>query len=97
MSSDYTDDITLLANTPTQAESLMPSLEQADGGIGFFMNANKMEYMHFNQEGALSTRNGPLKLINKFTCFGSSISSTESDVNICLAKVWTAIDRLLIM
>ena len=27
------------------------------------------------------------------THIGSNISSTECDVNICLAKVWNAIDR----
>ena len=31
MGPDYTDDITLLANTPTQPESLLHSLEQAEG------------------------------------------------------------------
>ena len=34
---------------------------------------------------------------NKFTYLGSNISSTESDVNICLAKEWPAINRLLII
>ena len=29
MDADYADDIALLANTPTQAESLLRSLEQA--------------------------------------------------------------------
>ena len=49
-------------------------------------------------ERAISTLNGGLlKLIDKFIYLGSSISSTESDVNIRLAKTWTAIDRLLII
>ena len=32
-----------------------------------------------------------------FTYLSSSISSTESDDNVCLAKAWTASDRLLII
>ena len=41
MDADYTDDIALLANTPTQAKSLLHSLEQAAGGIGLYVNAAK--------------------------------------------------------
>ena len=32
----------------------------------------------------------------EFTYFGSNISSTESDVNLCIKKAWAAIDRLSI-
>ena len=45
---DYADDIALLANTPTQAEFLLHSLERAAGGIGLHVNADKTEYMCFN-------------------------------------------------
>ena len=38
-----------------------------------------------------------LKLEDKFTYLGSSVSSTECDVNIHQAKVWTAIDWLSII
>ena len=46
---DYADDIALLANTPTQAASLLHSLEKAAGGIGYHMNAVKTKYVYFNQ------------------------------------------------
>ena len=98
MDADYTDDIALLANTPTQAESLLHSLEQAEGGIDLYVNADKTEYMCFNQKGDISTVNdGSLKLVNKFTYLGSSISSNENDINMCLVKAYTAIDRLSII
>ena len=94
---DYKDDITLLANKPTQVEFLLHSLEYTAGGIGLHVNADKRRYMCFNQ-GDISTLNGcSLKLVGKFTYLGSSISSTESDINMCLAKAWTAINRLLII
>ena len=51
MDADYADDIVFFANTPTQAESLLHSLEQAAGGNGLHMNADKMECMFLNQKG----------------------------------------------
>ena len=50
--------------------------------------------MRLKQERALSTLIGkPLKLVNQCTYLDSNISSTESNVNIHLLKVWTAIDK----
>ena len=48
---DYTDDLVLFTNTPTQVEYQL----QAAGGIGFYVNANKTEYICFKQKGAIST------------------------------------------
>ena len=42
---DYADDLSLLANTPNQAETLLHSLERAAAGIGLHVNAHKTEYM----------------------------------------------------
>ena len=39
----------------------------------------------------------PLKLVDKFTYLGSSVSSTEKDIDARLTKAWTAIDRLSII
>ena len=89
---DSADDIALLANTPAQAESL---LERAAAGIGLDVNADKTEYMCFNQRGDISTQIGSsLKRVDRFTHLGSSVSSTTIDINTRLAKAWTAIDRL---
>ena len=35
--------------------------------------------------------------LDKFTYLGSSVSSTETDINLWLAKAWTAIDRLSVI
>ena len=48
MDTDYADDIVLLANTPTQAKTLLHSLEWAAASIGLHVKADKMEYMCFN-------------------------------------------------
>ena len=82
MDADYIDDIAFLANTPTQAKFLLHSLEQAAGGIGLHLNADKMEYICYNQKGDIATlKCGSLKLVDKFTYLESSISSTENDIN----------------
>ena len=91
---DYADDIVILANTPNQAETLMHSLEQAAAGIGLNVNAHKTEYMCYNQTGDISTLDRtPLKLVDKFTYLGSSVSSTEKGIDTRLTKAWTAINR----
>ena len=78
---NYADDIVLVANTPTQAETLLHSLERASADIGLHINAHK-EHMCFNQRGDISTLNGSsLELVDKFTYQGSSVSSTETDIN----------------
>ena len=88
----------LLANTSAQAKALLHSLERAAAVIGFQVNADKTEYMCFNQRGDISTQNGSsLKLIDKFTFLGSSVSSTETEINTRLANAWTAIDRLSVI
>ena len=95
---DYANDIALLTNAPAQAETLLHSLERATAGIGLHVNTHKMKYMCLNQTGDISTLNGSsLKLVDKFTYLGSSVSSTETDIDTQLAKAWTAIDRLLVV
>ena len=95
---DYADDIALLANTPPQAETLLHSLERAAAGIGLHVNAHKTEYMCLNHTGDISTLNGSaLKLVDKFTYVGCSVSSTKTDIDTRLAKAWTTIDRLSVV
>ena len=75
---NYANDIAILANMPNQAETLLHSLEWAGACIGLHVNAHKTEYMCFNQGGDISTLGGTsLKLGDKFTYLGSSVSSTE--------------------
>ena len=88
----YEHDIVHLSNTFTLAESLLHSLQLAER---YHVNTNKTKCMCFNQEGNISTLNGgSLKLVDKFTYLGSSVTSTESDINICQTKAWIVIDRL---
>ena len=51
-----------------------------------------------NKKGDMSTLNcGSLKLVDNFAYLESSISSTENDINMRLARAWTVIDRLAII
>ena len=57
-----------------------------------------MEYMCFNQTGDISTLGGSsLKLVDKFTYLGSSVSSTKADIDMRLTKAWTPIDKLSVI
>ena len=54
--------------------------------------------MCYNQTGDISTLDWtPLKLVDKFTYLGSSVASTEKDIDTRLTKAWTATNRLSII
>ena len=54
--------------------------------------------MSYNKTGDITTLDGAsLKLVHKFTYLGSSVSSTEKDIDTRLTKAWTAIGRLSII
>ena len=89
---DYANDIALQANTPAQVETLPHRLERAAAGIGLHINADKTEYMYFNQRDISILNCSSLKLVDKFTYLGSSVSSTDKNINMRLAKVWRAVD-----
>ena len=64
-------------------------LDRAAAGIGLHVNAHKTEYMCYNQTSDISTLDGtPLKLVDKFTYLGSSVSSTEKDIDMRLTIIW---------
>ena len=74
---DYADEIVILAKTPGEAETLLHSLERAAAGVGLYVNAHRTEYMSFNETGDIFTLGGSfLKLVDKFTYLGRSVSST---------------------
>ena len=95
---DNADDIAILSNTPNQAETLLYSLKQAAAGIGLHVNAHKTEHMCLNQTGDISTLDrSSLKLVDKLTYPGSSVSSNKKDIDTRLTKAWTTIDKLSII
>ena len=92
------DYIALLANATAQADTLLHSVERAAAGNGLHVNAYEPEYICFNQTDDISILNGSrLKLVDKFTYLGNSVSSAEIDIDTRLAKAWTATDRLSVI
>ena len=61
---DYAEDLTLLSNTPDQAEYLMLSLKQSAIGVGFCMNSEQTEVIWFNQDDQSSLNSKPLKTLD---------------------------------
>ena len=58
----------------------------------------KLNICALNKAGDISTLEGTsLKLVDKFTFLGSSVSSTEKDIDTRLTKAWTAIDKLSVI
>ena len=92
------DYIAILANTLVQAKTLLRILEWAAAGIDLHVNAHETEYMCFDQTGDIYILDGSsLKLVDKYTYLGSSVSSTEKDIDTCLTKAWTAINKLSVI
>ena len=92
------DHIALLSNTSVQPETLLHSLERAATGISLHVYAHKTGFMCCNQTVDISTLNGStLKLVDKISFQGSSVSSTKTGINTRIANTWTAIDRLSVI
>ena len=54
--------------------------------------------MCFNQTGVISTLGGSsLEFVDRFTYLGSSVSSTEADIDTQLTQAWKAIDKLTVI
>ena len=62
MDVDYADDLELITNILAQAKSLQHRLEQAARGIGLYVNSDKMEFICFKQDGAISILTGKLHI-----------------------------------
>ena len=57
-------------------------LEWAARSIGLQMKTHKIVYMCFNERADISALNGGFLKLKKSNYIGSSVSSTENDVNI---------------
>ena len=65
MDAEYADNIALPVNTLAQAETQLHSLVRVAASIGLHVNAQKTDYMYFNQRGNISTLYGSsLKLMD---------------------------------
>ena len=67
----------------------------SEASITFANNKNRS--INISQLLMQIIMNVSLKLVDKFTYLGSSVSSTENDIDTRLTKTWSAIDRLPII
>ena len=92
---DYADDLALLADSIQGATEFLHSLEKVASEIGLYVNASKTEFMTFNQDGTINSLNGePIKSTELFIYLGSQIANTLKDVELRIAKSWSALDSL---
>ena len=93
---DFADDLALTSNTLEQSQLFLLRLEVAAEQIGLHTNETKTEFMSYNQpEGDLITFNGTkLKQVDDFLYLGSWINSCDKDINVRIAKAWTAMQKL---
>ena len=84
---DYADDLTLTAETITNAQTLSHRLEVAAKDVRLYVNVPKTQLINFNQQSTKQTiSNEPIKTVDDFTCLVSEINSTEKDVKTRMAK-----------
>ena len=76
---------------------MLLKIESAAKHIGIFINAEKTEYININQKnkGQIKSNSvNPIKQINDFKYMGSYIDLTEQDMNIKIAKAWSALNSM---
>ena len=94
---DYADDLAVLADILKDATFLLHSIERTAKEIGLYLNADKTEFICFNQDASerMKSLDGEkIKQGEDFKYLGSYIASTEHDVNIRLGKAWNALNEL---
>ena len=74
---DYTKDLGLLVNLPEHIKSLLHKLAQAPRAISLYVNSNRIEFISFNQHGAILLSGKSLKFVKQFIYLGSNISPTK--------------------
>ena len=83
------DSLLMAVHALVNRVSILHSLERAAAGIGLHVNTHKTKYMCYSQTGDISRLDGtPLKLVDKFTYLGCSISSTEKDIDTRLTNIY---------
>ena len=92
---DYADDLALFSDTIKGAEKLLHLLEEAAANIGLSVNADKTEFISYNELGTMQTASGiPLDKVDDFKYLGSNIASTDKDIKIKIGKAWSALTNM---
>ena len=91
MDDDYADNI-VLSGKYTYPSRIPAAMSGASSSRHWLPRECRQNRVHgFNRKWDISTLNGgSLKLVAKSTYLGSSVSTTDIDINKRLAKAWTA-------
>ena len=94
---DFADDIALLSEEMSQAQTLLNRVETSVGKVGLKMNAAKTKFMSFNQTQVpvITTSEGiHLDKVEDFKYLGAWMNSTEKDIKTRKAAAWRACGKL---
>ena len=80
------------------ANTLLHQIEETADDIGLKINSDKTEYMRLNPnsyDGKMKRTNfNIIKQVENFKYLGSYIESTENDIEIIIAKAWSALNSM---
>ena len=93
----FADDIALISDEIWQAQEQLKNVEVEAIKVGLNVNGKKTELMAFNQEYLIpvkSINDVEIKQVDNFKYLGGWLKSTESDIDIRLARAWSVCHRL---
>ena len=97
---DYADDIAITTNDMKSANTLLHQIEVTSNEIGLSINTEKTQYMKLNQNSdsddiTINSINGKIiAKVENVNYLGSCIGSTEKDIQIRIAKAWSALNSM---
>ena len=94
---DYADDIALLSETISNAQSLLSNLESAALEVGLTINVSKTKAMLINSKtpkNTLSLSSGAVEFVDDFCYLGSWMSSVDKDIAVRKAQAWSAASKM---
>ena len=98
---DYADDIAITTNYMKSSNTLLYQIEVTSNEIGLSINTEKTQYMKLNQNSdsediTINSINGKIiAKVENINYLGSCIVSTEKDIQIRIAKAWSALNSML--
>ena len=93
---DFADDLALIAESISDAESLLQSLEFAASQVGLYCNEGKTEFLTTSPSPSelKSLNNVNIKRVEDFKYLGSHIADSQKDFKIRKALAWDACNKL---
>ena len=94
---DFADDIALISETISQAQTLLSRVEAEAAGVGLMANPKKTKVIIFNQNGDNNIRTSDgsiLEVVSEFTYLGSLVSSSEADIRRRIGLAGNALNKL---